>query len=218
MKELRFRFRLRTLFVAISLLAICLAWLVNWWQSRPSFQILTLGGSQAMEPFINGRTYLAVDMNAYRTANPKRWEAVVFRLQQPSQAGRAPTACILRVIGLPGETVSFSAGKVFIDGKPLESPRYLPSHLQNVSYESHLSDVEVITTPYTVPDGCYYLLGDNPAVASDSRMFGALPQAEILSRYPTQISEPNPWPQLYVMILLLVASCWLFLSWRKRQS
>ncbi len=90
MEKLRFRFQLRTLLVAMVVLSVCLGWFVNWWQSRQDFVLLTMGGSQAMEPFISGRAYLAIDMNAYRRVKPKRWEAVVFRLQPPAGAGRAP--------------------------------------------------------------------------------------------------------------------------------
>ena len=44
-----------------------------------------------MEPFIDGRAILVADMDAYRHAEPARWEAVVFLLQ-PSMTGRAPTS------------------------------------------------------------------------------------------------------------------------------
>ena len=203
MEQLRIRFQLRTLFVAMVVLAVCLGWFVNWWQSRQDFVLLTMGGSRAMEPFISGQAYLAIDMNAYRRAKPTRLEAVVFRLQPPASAGRAPTACILRVIGLPGETVSFSDGRVVIDGEPLEPPSY--PHLQNVTYHLDVPDGEVVPHPYTVPDGCYYLLGDNPDAATDSRMWGALPEAEILSRYPTHGEPVRVWPRLGIGLLVVLA-------------
>lgn len=212
---LRFRFRLRTLLIAAALLPVLLAWFVDWWQSGQNFQMLTTG-SRAMEPFFNGRAIKVVDMNAYRTAKPKRWEAVAFRLRQPTQAGRMPTARILRVIGLPGETVTFSDGRIVVDGEHLETPRYGPPHLHDVRYHSHLTDVEVLPHPYTVPDRCYYLLGDNPDVASDSRIWGAIPQADILGRYPARPNEraPYPWPQICATILFLTVPCWLLLSRR----
>ncbi len=205
MEKLRFRFQLRTLLVAMVVPAVFLGLFVNWWQSRQNFVLLTMGGSQAMEPFISGRTYLAIDMNAYRRARPTRWEAVVFRLQPPARAGRAPTARILRVIGLPGEAVSFSDGMVVIDGQPLEPPSYVPPHLQNVRYHLDVPDSEVVPHPYTVPDGCYYLLGDNPDAANDSRVWGALPKSEILSRYPTQGDPVRVWPRLGIGVLVVLA-------------
>ncbi len=225
MKKLRFRFRLRTLLMVTAILAVCLAWFVNWWRSKPNISLLTMGGSKAMEPFLIGREYLAVDMNAYRTAKPARWEVVAIRLQPPARAGRAPTASVLRVVGLPGETVSFSEGEVLIDGRRLEPSPYVPpdaavvaiTHLQEVRYHTDIPNAQVVSHPYTVPDGCYYLLGDNPEAASDSRMWGALPEAEILGRYPAQISQPNrAWPKVYIALLISLAFCWLLLSRRSR--
>jgi len=219
MKKSRFRFTLRTLLVAMVVLAVGLAWFVNWWKSRQDFVMLTMGGSRAMEPFINGRAYLAIDMNVYHRAKPSRWEAVVFRLQPPSQPGRAATASILRVIGLPGETVSFSDGKVFIDGQPLEQPSYLPPHLQKVRYHLDVADRKAVPHPYTVPNGCYYLLGDNPDAASDSRLWGALPEAEILSRYPTQVEPTRVWPTLGIATLMVLAVfCWFVRSWCRARA
>ena len=41
---------------------------------------------------------------------------------------------------------------------------------------------EDITFPYTVPEGCYFVLGDNRENSSDSRSFGAVPLDEITGR------------------------------------
>ena len=136
-----------------------------------------------MEPTLPGRLWFPADMNAYRRAKPARWQAVVLRLQEPN------TVWVFRVIGLPGETVSFSEGKVVIDGQPMVPPTYLPNQnggamrtLPAIRYHCDVPNVELVPHPYTVPDGCYYLLGDNPDEAHDSRLLGAFPEAEILGR------------------------------------
>ena len=215
----RVRFTIRLVLVSIAMIAMCLGSYVHWRDASREFVMLTMGGSQAMEPFINGRAYLAIDMNAYRRARPARWEAVVFRLQPPSRPGRAATASILRVVGLPGETVSFSDGKVVIDGRPMEPPSYLPPHLPKVRYHVDVADRKAVPHPYTVPDGCYYLLGDNPDAASDSRLWGALPEAEILSRYPTQVEPARVWPTLGIATLMVLAVfCWFFRSWCRAKA
>ena len=205
MKRLRFRFRLRTLLAVTAALAVCLASFVHWWSSRPNFVLLTMGGSQAMEPFLDGRTYLAIDLNAYRREKPQRLDAVVFHLQPSTQPGRAATASILRVIGLPGETVSFANGRVLIDNQPLKLPYHAPPHLQNVTFHLDVPEGEALPHPFVVPNDCYYLLGDNPSAASDSRVWGALPAAEILSRYPTQAYPANGWPILGACVLVTLA-------------
>ena len=65
-----------------------------------------------------------------------------------------------RVIGLPGETVNIVDGKVYIDGSdtPLDEP-YLAEPMEG-SYG-----------PYTVPEGCYFMLGDNRNNSQDARFW-----------------------------------------------
>ena len=61
---------------------------------------------------------------------------------------------VKRVVGLPGETVTFDAGKVHINGLPLSEAYASPSMFRG---------------EYHVPAGHYLVLGDNRDVSSDSR-------------------------------------------------
>lgn len=63
-----------------------------------------------------------------------------------------------RVIGLPGDTVSFRDGDVYINGEKLDES-YLPAGVETTS--------EVET--FTVPSRCYFVLGDNREESYDSR-------------------------------------------------
>ena len=95
---------------------------------------------------------------------PQRGDIVVF--WPPTSADRP---FIKRVIGLPGETVELRDGVVVIDGVPLDEP-YLRAR---ASYSA---------APALVPEGHYYVLGDNRNNSSDSHLFGMLPADQIIGQ------------------------------------
>ena len=169
------RFRLATLLMIVGLFAVCFSWYVNQVAGQPAQKIMHVGGSLAMAPTIT-REYLVVDVNAYRNSKPQRWHAVVMNPRERPDG--STVAEVLRVVGLPGETVTFSDGRAIINGQAIEPPQ----RLQNIKFHGNLPDAESAEHPYTIPDGHYYLLGDNPDEAKDSRILGAYPKADICGR------------------------------------
>jgi signal peptidase I len=75
---------------------------------------------------------------------------------------------VKRIVGLPGETVQErvidGAGFIFIDGQKLDEP-YVQQSRRNSGPEK----------TWRVPQGAYFLLGDNRASSCDSRIFGSVP-------------------------------------------
>lgn len=55
-----------------------------------------------------------MDYTAYAVAGPKRWDVVTF--EPPMFTNQI---WVMRVIALPGETVSFAAGGVTLNGQPV---------------------------------------------------------------------------------------------------
>ena len=68
---------------------------------------------------------------------------------------------VKRVIGLPGEEVTFSDGYVYVDGVKLDEP-YLDE--QGATYAKRQDS-------YRVPEGCLLVLGDNRDGSQDSRFW-----------------------------------------------
>ena len=65
-----------------------------------------------------------------------------------------------RVIGLPGDTISFEDGNVYINGEELDESAYLgPDVPTSAGY----------CDEYVIPDGCYFMLGDNRQYSLDAR-------------------------------------------------
>ena len=83
---------------------------------------------------------------------------------------------IKRTIGLPGETIELRNKKVYINGKPLDEPyiRYLfPPPGDSPEQDA---DVRVHYGPVTVPQGHYFMMGDNRDNSEDSRYWGFMPR------------------------------------------
>ncbi len=88
---------------------------------------------------------------AYTFSDPQRGDIVIFKFPDDESVDY-----LKRIIGLPGETVEIIDGKVYIDGMLLK--------------EDYLDGTAVGDYgPYEVPEGCYFMLGDNRNVSADSR-------------------------------------------------
>jgi signal peptidase I len=121
----------------------------------------------------------------YHFRDPKRGEIVVFNttpvVRQKCNAGGT---FVKRIIGLPGDRVQnrLIAGKdyVFINGKQLDEPYIRP--------DRRSADP---TKTYAVPQGNYFMMGDNRASSCDSRSWGALPRQNIIGKVFMTYWPPN---------------------------
>lgn len=109
----------------------------------------------SMENTIMSHSRVIGSRLSYLTGDPDRGDVVIFRFPDDESV-----YYVKRVIGLPGETVEVIDGKVYIDGSetPLDEP-YLPEPMEG-SYG-----------PYEVPEGCYFMMGDNRNNSLDARFW-----------------------------------------------
>ena len=111
--------------------------------------------STSMEPTIEPKSFIINWRFPFLVGDPipNHGDIVVFR-----PGGQDRRLLVKRVIGLPGDQISFEGGYVFRNGEKLEEP-YLQA--EGVTY----SDTE----RFSVPDGCIFVMGDNRLHSRDSR-------------------------------------------------
>jgi len=104
----------------------------------------------------------------------RRRDIVVFKYPNEPQRD-----FIKRVIGLPGETLELRNKKVYINGEPLEESYVHFLEPASDSQEVTSFDVRERYGPVRVPDGQYFVMGDNRDNSQDSRYWGFLPRGYI---------------------------------------
>jgi signal peptidase I len=124
-----------------------------------------------MEPnFVDGE-YLLTDKITYRLREPERGDVVVF--EAPGANGEE---FIKRIIGLPGEIISVREGIIYINGQLL-AEQYIPETFSTEG-GSFLRD----GTEVNIPEGNYFVMGDNRAASYDSRSWGFITKDKITGR------------------------------------
>ena len=128
-----------------------------------------------MVPTIQPGENVTVEYAAYAVATPKRWDVVAFR-----PPGRSNEVWLMRIVALAGESVAFAKDGVTVNSQPLA----LPPHVTNVTYLSldRMGQIRATGSPYVVPAGSFFVLGDNSATANDSRFWGAVHRTNIVGR------------------------------------
>ncbi len=135
-------------------------------------QPFIVSGSSMQPTFQNGQ-YLIVNELDYHLHAPQRGDVIVFKYPLNTSE-----YFIKRVIGLPGEKVLVSNGKVtiFNTANPngfVLNETYLPSGL----YTEATTD-----QPITLGENEYFVLGDNRPASSDSRYWGDVPLNDIVGK------------------------------------
>lgn len=118
------------------------------------FQSVTMQES-SMEPTLSVGDRFFINRLIYRISSPERGDIIVFRTNASDDAALH----IRRVIGLPGETIQISDGRILINGETYKEGRDFPS----------ISNPGMASSPITLEAGEYFVLGDNRNNSEDSR-------------------------------------------------
>jgi signal peptidase I len=149
--------------------------------------------SESMVPTLEVNDRVLVNKLAYRLGDPERGDVVVFSdpattVDEGLVAGMWDSLTsgfgftqpgeedfIKRVIGLPGETVEITGGTVYVDGDPV------PELLNGEG--GYLGGPTEDFGPVTVPEGEYFVMGDNRPFSADSRsLLGTVPRDHLVGR------------------------------------
>jgi len=148
--------------------------------------------SSSMEPTLLIDDRLIIDKLSFRWRKPERGEIVVFNPPNTPVVPDASKVYIKRVIGLPGDRVSIHDGKVFVNDAPLNEPYIAAPPNYTLPTQDDALCPNCFRPPniqngkdypfFTVPEGKYWVMGDNRNNSLDSHMWGFLPEENLVGR------------------------------------
>lgn len=118
----------------------------------------------SMKPSLNDNNLVILNKLDYRLNNIKRFDVVVVDIKTEK--------IIKRVIGLPGDTVSYKNKTLYINGKKVE---------ENFTHTNDTRDFKLGDIGYQkIPGDKYFVVGDNRNNSMDSRIIGLVDKEQIL--------------------------------------
>lgn len=129
-----------------------------------------------MEPNLDDGQRLLVSKANYIFDDPDTGDIIVFSPPLDPKG----TPYIKRVIGLSGDTVEIKMGKVYVNGAPVDEP--------------YISEPPNYTVKEKkVPEGDYFVLGDNRNNSNDSHNGWTVPRENIIAKAWLSIWPPQSW-------------------------
>ena len=125
--------------------------------------VVSLGivAERSMLPLLSEGEYFLVNKYIYHFVRPQRGDVVVLRRNAATS-----DQYVKRVIGLEGEVLRITSGRVYVNGRLLAEPYVLGGTFPDFG-------------PYRIPVGSYFVMGDNREQSEDSRWFGSVALREI---------------------------------------
>ena len=138
-----------------------------------------------VKKFSYGLRLPVTETKVLETGSPERGDVVVFRLPQDPSINY-----IKRVVGLPGDTIVYEDHRLTINGELVELERSPNAAPAESVYVEHLDDRmhDILITNsysvkdgiYAVPEGHYFVMGDNRDNSKDSRFIEAIPESHLV--------------------------------------
>lgn len=138
---------------------------------------VTVSGS-SMSPNLKNGELLLLSKISYKIKNIERFDVVVI--------DESDEPIIKRIIGLPGENVSYINNKLYINNEEVED-----KYGSGVTKDFDLEDICLVTNLNNdqyecnydkIPEDYYLVLGDNRSISKDSRRIGLISKDEIVGK------------------------------------
>lgn len=179
--------------IYIALILLCVFWVPEHVIQR------TVVKGESMENTLQNKDSLLVEKVSYHFKEPSRYDIIVFypygksgtevpesmkdimEIEDDSDTSEESDLYVKRVFGLPGETIQIIGNDIYINGEKIED-----EYAKNVMKDE---DAGVASTPITLGEDEYFVLGDNRKVSLDSRELGPIKEKNIAGHVVLRI-----WP------------------------
>lgn len=155
--------------IGIALIAV---WLITSYVGQMTNVI-----GESMMPTLYDGDRLIIDKMSYRFNEVERFDVVVFPYKKNPSLNY-----IKRVIGLPGDTIDIAEGRVLVNGQPVDA-----------QYGFDVIEDYGDNLPIVVPEGEFFVMGDNRNNSSDSRYIdvGTIRKEDLLGKAMVRIWPVN---------------------------
>ncbi|MGI0115922.1 signal peptidase I [Zooshikella sp. RANM57] len=155
---------------------------------------LAIGDFILVNKYAYGVRLPVIGTKVINVGDPQRGDVMVFK-----EPANPSINFIKRVVGLPGDTIKYKDKQLFVNGELVEEHFIAQLHEQNIPYkllEENLGGVKHqirenafvqyqlnrLDGEWTVPEGHYFMMGDNRDNSNDSRSWGFVPDANVVGK------------------------------------
>jgi signal peptidase I len=185
----------------LSAVAVFVLFGMAWITARVCFPAFTMASASMESTILPGDTVLANRLATWRGWLPGRGDIVVFHFPLDRRE-----VFVFRVIGVAGDRLKIRDKKLYRNSAEVSEPYALHFSASMDSYrdnfpsapnfplkapaidmlENHAFNGELV-----VPEGHYFVMGDNRDDAADSRYFGFIQGSDIIGRTMTIVASPR---------------------------
>ncbi|MGM9987770.1 MAG: signal peptidase I [Bacillaceae bacterium] len=131
---------------------------------------------ESMLPTLREGNLLVVNKIKYVIGDIERFDVIVFHANEKEDY-------VKRVIGLPGDEITYKEDVLYVNNKPVKEP-YLNKSIEKQKEKPYTKNftLEELTGEKRVPEGYLFVEGDNRVKSWDSRHFGFIPIDHVVGK------------------------------------